>query len=415
MRETSLTILAIFAHPDDEIGAGATIARYSDAGHRIILVCATRGEAATIFCDGCATRETLAEVRTHELECACRHLGIGELRWLDWPDGGIQDLPRADAIGQIVRLIREIQPDVILTHPETGIYPHPDHLAVWGIVREAFDAAADDEYSMTGQTPGFRDRPWAAARLFTRVIAQNFFDLAPAFAQYRVQLNGQQLPFIPTPDDQIDVTMQVEPWVERRMAAWDCHRSQHNPDGAFANVPEEVRRALAAHEQFILAAARVPLPEEVHDDLLAGLERGQPEPVIAAESLAALHTALTAQRAYLAVCETYARQAAGPDFKALLQDLAEGHQEAIYALARALRQAGAAAGEVGAAAQIVAEGARQKDTAAKVGFLAAAVKRELAIYQAQAAADPGEAAIWRELTAAVEAQERAISAFGARK
>ena len=119
--------LAIFAHPDDEIGAGATLAYYADAGVRTILICASRGEAATIYCDECATRENLAEVRTRELECACRHLGVAELRWLDWPDGGIRDLLRPEAIGQVVALIRALRPQVILTHPENGLYPHPDH------------------------------------------------------------------------------------------------------------------------------------------------------------------------------------------------------------------------------------------------------------------------------------------------
>ena len=52
---TSLTILAIFAHPDDEIGVGSTLAYYGEAGVRTVLLCATRGEVATIFCDDCAT------------------------------------------------------------------------------------------------------------------------------------------------------------------------------------------------------------------------------------------------------------------------------------------------------------------------------------------------------------------------
>ena len=106
----SATILTIFAHPDDEIGAGSTLAYYSDKGARTVLVCATRGEVATIFCDDCATRENLAQVRTGELECACSHIGIRELRWLDWPDGGVKDLPRREAVGQIVRQIRDSGP-----------------------------------------------------------------------------------------------------------------------------------------------------------------------------------------------------------------------------------------------------------------------------------------------------------------
>ena len=55
--DNSSTILTIFAHPDDEIGAGSTLAYYNDKGTRTVLVCATRGEVATIFCDDCATRE----------------------------------------------------------------------------------------------------------------------------------------------------------------------------------------------------------------------------------------------------------------------------------------------------------------------------------------------------------------------
>jgi mycothiol S-conjugate amidase len=400
--ETQLTFLAIFAHPDDEIGSGATLARYSDAGHRIVLVCASRGEAATIYCDACATRENLAEVRTRELEAACRHIGIGELRWLDWPDGGIKEMPRAAAVGQVVRLIREIQPDVIITHPETGLYPHPDHLAVWEIVRAAFNVAADgDEYPGAGAA-------WAAARLFTRAISQSFFDAAPAFAQYRVQLNGQQLPFIPTPDDQVDVTMRVEPWVDRRMAAWDCHRSQHNPDGAFANVPQEVRRAMAANEQFILAAARVPLPEGLNDDLLAGLVRGQPEPVAVADDVTALRAALAFHRAHLLVCDNYAHTSSEPSFVALARDLTEGHQEAIYLLARALRRAGAPAGEVEADRRIVTESWRQADATAKVRFLSAASQQAIAGYQAQAATGSAERATWEELAALAQAQAATI-------
>ena len=265
---TPLTILAIFAHPDDEIGVGSTLAYYGEAGVRTVLVCATRGEVATIFCDDCATRENLAEVRTRELECACGHLGIGELRWLDWPDGGIKDLPRPEAVGVIVRQIREVRPDVILTHPKDGLYPHPDHLAVWEIVREAFDAAADpSRYPDAGPA-------WAPARLFTRAISQSYFEAAPGLKEFRVELNGELVPFYGTPDDEIDVTMRVEAYVERRMAAWDCHRSQHNPKGFSSTMPDGMRREMAANEQYVLAAASIPLPEGTGDDLLAGLEAG---------------------------------------------------------------------------------------------------------------------------------------------
>lgn len=354
------TILAIFAHPDDEIGVGSTLAHYADAGVRIVLACASRGEAATIYCEDCATRETLGEVRTRELECACQHLGISELRWLDWPDGGIKGLPRPEAVRQIIALIREIRPDVILTHPENGLYPHPDHLAVWEIVREAFTAAADpDEHPEAGEA-------WAAARLFTRALPQSFFERVPGLTEFRVQLNGQQLPFLGTPDDQIDVVMHVAPWAARRMAAWDCHRSQHNPTSFTSTMPDDMRQEMAANEGYVLAAARLPLPEGVDDDLLAGQdsfsspEEIEPAPEQAsAELVAFLRDELAAHRALAEHCQVYQSKQSAAKNIGLFRKLADGEQQILYRLARALRQVGEPAGAIDPAPRLLAAGKRQ--------------------------------------------------------
>ncbi|HRI57316.1 MAG TPA: PIG-L family deacetylase, partial [Anaerolineae bacterium] len=70
--DTPRRILAVFAHPDDELSVGGALARYAAEGVAITLVCATRGEAATIYSppEYGATPENLAEIRTRELECA---------------------------------------------------------------------------------------------------------------------------------------------------------------------------------------------------------------------------------------------------------------------------------------------------------------------------------------------------------
>lgn len=408
MDKHPLTILAIFAHPDDEIGVGSTLAYYSDAGVYTVLVCATRGEAATIFCEDCATRETLPQVRTRELECACRHLGIRELRWLDWPDGGVKDLPRAEAIGQIVRLIREIRPHVILTHPENGLYPHPDHLAVWEIVREAFDAAADpDLYPEHGPA-------WAPARLFTRALPQSFFQRAPGLAEFRVELNGQRLPFIGTPDDQIDVVMRLEPWVERRMAAWNCHRSQHNPRGFSATMPDGMRREMAANEHYILAAARVPLAEDVQSDLLAGLA-DEPEPDVspggAPEAAQVLLQELAAHRALAELCQAYQeRQPAVRDASVFRRLLANEHQ-LVYRLARALRVAGYPAGDTVPEPGLLAAGQGLEGMGDQLHFLeealAASADRLRSAAELLSPLEHGD--LWRDLSALVEAQQALVA------
>lgn len=409
-----LTILAILAHPDDEIGVGSTLARYGDAGVRTVLVCATRGEAATIYCDDCATREDLALVRTRELECACGHLGIGELRWLDWPDGGVKDLQRTGAVGQIVRQIREIRPHVILTHPEHGLYPHPDHLAVWEIVREAFDAAADPAaYPDAGLA-------WAPARLFTRAIAQSYFEAAPGLKEFRVELNGQLLPFYGTPDHRIDVTMRVSPWVERRMAAWNCHRSQHNPKGFTTTMPDSMREAMAAKEQFILAAARVPLPDGVADDLLAGLEAGSGATALKPESsavgagpLAALRAELTAHRTTIELCRGYLVTSPEPKLAVLLRRLIDDEQEIVYRLARAMRLIGEPPGDIEADPRLRGKGMRHESTPDRLRFLGSATEQAVARCQAQAAAavDPDQQAVWEEVAGLARAAAAEVTAF----
>jgi len=415
MSELKGSILAVFAHPDDEIGAGSTLAHYADAGLRVVLACASRGEAATIYCDECATRENLAEVRTRELECACEHLGVAELRWLDWPDGGIRDLPRDQAVGQVAALIREVRPRIVITHPENGLYPHPDHLAVWEITREAFLAAADPErYPAAGPI-------WAADRLFTRAIPQSFFDAAPAFAEYRVQLNGQQLPFLGTPDDQIDVVMRVAPWAERRMAAWDCHRSQHNPNGAFSQMPDSLRRTMAENEHFVLAVTRAPLPDGKDDDLLAGLEAETPQDVPSMLDTGALSGELAQHRAYLAVCEGYLRNVIDPGFTQALQQYAEQEQEVIYLIARALRLAGEPTAEIAASPGLVARGAVFESIGDRARFLLAGVQQALAGWEAReaAAADAAKSrvfggeqqAFWHALRGLAEEQIKTLTSL----
>ena len=409
-----LTILAVFAHPDDEIGVGSTLAYYGEAGVRIVLVCATRGEVATIFCDDCATRENLAEVRTRELACACSHLGIGELRWLDWPDGGIKDLPRVDAVGQIVRQIREVRPEVILTHPKDGLYPHPDHLAIWEIVREAFTAAADPaQYPDAGPA-------WAPARLYTRAISQSYFEAAPGLKEFRVELNGELLPFYGTPDDEIDVTMHVEAYVERRMAAWGCHRSQHNPKGFSSTMPDGMRREMAANEQYVLAAASIPLPDGASDDLLAGLETDSrasgldfDEVAAAAESLAALRAELIAHRSLVDVCQGYQSRSNEPNLTGFVQLLADGEQEIVYLLARTLRLAGEPSGTLEADPKLRARALRYESTPDRVQYLRTVTEQMVVRCQAQLrrANDPDQQAVWEELVRLVQAQARAVAEF----
>lgn len=415
MTDNHYSILAIFAHPDDEIGAGSTFAHYSDAGVRIVLACATRGEVATIFCDDCATRENLAEVRSRELQCACDHLGIQELHWLDWMDGRIKDLPRDEAIGQVVKLIRDLRPTIVITHPENGLYPHPDHLAVWQIVRAAFDAAADwQQYAEAGSA-------WQPLRLYTRAMPQSLFERAPDLQAFRVELNGELLPFMGTPDDEIDVVMRVAATVPRRMAAWACHRSQHNPKGFSSVMPDGLREEMAANEQFLLVAG-APLPPGVNDDLFAGLEAGdtylvasangrqaateeedaeEQNPEISPEYVHLLSAELVRHITLAEALRVYQHDPQEVKQRVLYQQLAGIEQEIIYRLARSLRQLDTSAGKVEPDQAIMREARRRNRPDPRRGFLLNRMEVAYGRLQdnARSSAAGEEREAWEELAA----------------
>jgi LmbE family N-acetylglucosaminyl deacetylase len=138
------TVLTVWAHPDDETYlAGGLLAGLTEAGHRVVCVTATRGEAA----DPGATageRAALAALRTEELEAALTSLGVSEHYWLGCPDGGCADLDPADPVRQLTCLLDDVRPDTVLTFGPDGFTGHPDHQTVsaWTDLALASSAAS---------------------------------------------------------------------------------------------------------------------------------------------------------------------------------------------------------------------------------------------------------------------------------
>lgn len=124
------TVMTIWAHPDDETYlVGGLSAALTDAGHRVVCVTATRGEA------GVTSREPvsdvpLAQVRSAELEAALRVLGIEEHHWLDYPDGGCADVDTTEAVDRITAILDDVRPDTLITFGPDGFTGHPDHRTV---------------------------------------------------------------------------------------------------------------------------------------------------------------------------------------------------------------------------------------------------------------------------------------------
>src|SRR5260370_36732997 len=95
------TLVAFHAHPDDEsIATGGVIAQAADAGHRVVLVVATRGELGTAGPRDLAAGAQFAAQRTRETEPAAENLSVRRGQFLRYPHSGrsgltTNDTPRA--------------------------------------------------------------------------------------------------------------------------------------------------------------------------------------------------------------------------------------------------------------------------------------------------------------------------------
>jgi len=137
-------LLGVFAHPDDEVFcAGGTMALAAEAGAEIMIVSATRGEQGQIRDSAAATRRTLGAVRERELRAAAAELGVQRVQVLDYPDGTLQH-HRSSLSAAIADIMRQYDPDTVITFGADGGYGHPDHVAISELTTAAFRALARD-------------------------------------------------------------------------------------------------------------------------------------------------------------------------------------------------------------------------------------------------------------------------------
>ncbi len=281
-----LTLLAVHAHPDDEaIGTGGILARYSAEGVRVALVSATRGEEGEIVdpsLDQAEARPRLAEIREAELRCACGVLGVHDLLFLDYRDSGMAGTPEnehpsafcraglEEATGRLVRIIRELRPQVVVTYDEKGGYGHPDHVMTHRVAVSAFEAAGD-----AARYPEAGLAPWRPSKLYYTALPRSELLRIHTF----LKESGLPSPFdrddltpdsLGTPDERITTRVDVLVYLHQKREALLCHRTQIAADSFFLRMPEEVARQYWAREQFVRVRSLVPAPNP-EQDLFAGI------------------------------------------------------------------------------------------------------------------------------------------------
>ena len=256
--------MAVFAHPDDEsFGPGGTLAKYAAEGAEVWLVCGTDGNAGTVEASLLAGYASAGQLRAAELCCAAQTLGLAGVDWLGYHDSGmagaaenahpdsLYQAPLDEVAGKIVASIRRHRPQVIICDNQFGGYGHPDHIKLHQATLAAFDAAADPARYPEAGAPHRAERLYHPA--FSAGWMKPLVRLMPLvgrdprkFGRNRDIDLLQMLSW----ESPAHVKVDVGPYLETKLQASACHRSQGGPMEMFRRVPRWLVRRLLGSESF---------------------------------------------------------------------------------------------------------------------------------------------------------------------
>ncbi len=261
------TLVTFHAHPDDEaIATGGTMAKAAAAGHRVVLVVATRGEHGEVVDGYLDPGEQLWERRVKETAAAAEILGVSRVEFLGYVDSGMIGTPENDAsdsfwqadveeaAARLAAILTEERADVVTAYDENGTYGHPDHIQVHRVgVRAAELAATPKVYMNTINRDHLRRSMEAAAELGTEMPD----DFDPSF-----------LDTVGVAEDRITTEVDVVPFLDVKRRAMAAHGSQIAETSFFLAMPPEQFEVGFGREWYILVGAR---PGTAEDDVFAGL------------------------------------------------------------------------------------------------------------------------------------------------
>lgn len=196
-------VLAISAHPDDELFGAGYLAKLAAEGNDLYILCTTRGEGGEVGEPPVGPKSRLGEFREVEMRNAGRALGAREVWFLDFVDPWMEiggealaiDAEPAEFVAALAERIGSLRPDVVVTHGSNGEYGHPQHVYTHRAVFAALGTLA----------------PWRPAELLTWCANSGNAD--------EDRLVNR--------DDPADFDLDIGPWFDRKRAAAQAHVSQH--------------------------------------------------------------------------------------------------------------------------------------------------------------------------------------------
>ena len=260
-------LLLVHAHPDDEsINNGATMAKYVAEGAKVTLITCTKGEEGEVLVPElshlAATHEdNLGEHRVKELAEAMAHLGVTDHRFLgSYRDSGMMGTEpnnRSDcfwqanldeAAAKLVKIIREVKPQVLITYDEFGGYGHPDHIQAHRVAMRASELATDKNFG--------EGEPWEIKKIYWNtmpksVIEEGMRKMKELGSDFFGTDNVDDLPFV-KPDELVTTVIDGNQFVDKKMAALAAHKTQITMDGPFFALSNNLGNQIWGYEYYTL-------------------------------------------------------------------------------------------------------------------------------------------------------------------
>jgi N-acetyl-1-D-myo-inositol-2-amino-2-deoxy-alpha-D-glucopyranoside deacetylase len=280
-------LLLVHAHPDDEtINNGVTMAKYAASGAQVTLVTCTRGEEGEVLVTELANLasdkdDKLGEHREVELKDAMAQLGINDFRFLGdpnkkWRDSGMMGTPQNErgnvfwqadldeASQELVKIILEIKPQVLITYDEFGGYGHPDHIKAHQVAMRAAELAAE--------------QGWQVSKIYWNTIPRSVIQMGiekmkEVGSDFFGAQSVDELPFA-KPDELATTVVNAPEYVPQKLAAMKAHATQISEDGPFFALSKNLGLSVWGDEYYTLVKGEKAAPFDSNGrelDIFAGV------------------------------------------------------------------------------------------------------------------------------------------------
>jgi N-acetyl-1-D-myo-inositol-2-amino-2-deoxy-alpha-D-glucopyranoside deacetylase len=284
----SKRLLLVHAHPDDEtINNGVTMAKYAKDGAQVTLVTCTRGEEGEVLVaelsDLASDKDDkLGQHREIELKDAMAHLGITDFRFLGapnkkWRDSGMMGTPQNDrkdvfwqsdleeAANELVKIILEIKPQVLITYDEFGGYGHPDHIKAHRVAMRAAEIA---------EINGWKIEKIYWNTMPRSVIQMGIEKMKEIGSDFFGAESVDDLPFA-KPDELVTAVVHASEFVPQKLAAMKAHATQIAVDGPFFALSNNLGLSVWGDEYYTIVKGEKAAPFDENGreiDLFAGIK-----------------------------------------------------------------------------------------------------------------------------------------------